>query len=76
VGLVFDSITDLVVARGTQVAHQYLWNALGFLANRPTNAIFLLNPSAHAEADVNGLKGLFSSRAVFGSEGLTAIRLA
>ena len=76
VGLVFDSITDLVVARGTQVAHQYLRNALGFLENRLTNAIFLLNPSAHAEADVNSLRGLFSSRAVFGSEGLVAIRLA
>ena len=75
-GLVFDSITDLVVVRGPQVAHQYLRNALGFLANRPTNAIFLLNPSAHAETDVNTLRGLFSSRVVFGSEELVTMRLA
>lgn len=76
VGLVFDNITDLVVAKGVQAAYQYLQNAFGFLTTRLTTALFLFNPSAHDQTVTHSLRGLFGSRAVYGKEGLATVNLA
>jgi CheY-like chemotaxis protein len=75
-GIVFDSITDLVVGRGMQSAYQYLQNAIGVLVSQPTTVIFLLNPSAHEQTVSHSLRGLFGNRATYGKEGLVAVALA
>ena len=75
-GLVYDNITDLVVAKGVQAAHQYLQNAFGLLAAQPTTALFLFNPSAHDPTVTHSLRGLFGSRAAYTKEGLAAVNLA
>jgi CheY-like chemotaxis protein len=75
-GLVYDNITDLVVAKGVQAAHKYLQNAFGLLAAQPTTALFLFNPSAHDQTVTHSLRGLFGSRAVYAKEGLVAVNLA
>ena len=75
VGLVYDNITDLVVAKGVQAAHQYLQNSFALLAVQPTTAIFLFNPSAHDQTVTHSLRGLFGSRAVYDKEGLVAVNL-
>jgi hypothetical protein len=73
--LVYDSLTDLILSTQPQSAYLFVRNSLKLMADPRITALFLLNPSAHEEKDVYGLRGLFSSRIVYSRDGVNSIKL-
>ena len=74
--LVYDSLTDLLFSAGAEAAYKFAQNATQRLAGQRMTAVFLLNPAAHDQKDVNSLRGLFSNQVSYGKEGATNIRIA
>jgi len=73
--LVYDSLTDLALSTNPQTAYKFASSAIERLTSPTTTALFLLNPAAHDSKDVYSLKGLFSSQATYGKQGITNVRI-
>lgn len=73
--LVYDNLTDLALSTNPQTAYKFASNATERLSDPKITALFLLNPAAHDSKDVYSLKGLFSSQATIGREGIGNIRI-
>ena len=73
--IVYDSLTDLILSTQPQSAYLFVRNSLKLMSDPRITALFLLNPSAHEEKDVYGLRGLFSSRIVYGKDGVSSLKL-
>jgi hypothetical protein len=64
-GVVFDSVTDLMLSSGLEVTYKFLKQANEMLTSRKVTAVFLMTIGAHTEREVSVLKGLFSNIAMF-----------
>ena len=64
-GVVFDSVTDLLLSSGLEVTYKFLKQANEMLTTNRVTAVFLMTVGAHTEREVNVLKGLFSNLALF-----------
>ena len=73
--LVYDSLTDLALSTDMKTAYGFARNAIELLSKPTATAIFLLNPSAHDQKDAYSLRGLFSSQATYGKQGITNVRI-
>ncbi|MGD0146785.1 MAG: hypothetical protein ABSB53_08065 [Nitrososphaerales archaeon] len=68
-GLVFDSITDLILSFGLEKTYNFLKQAIEMTSGRIT-AVFLLTSGAHSERDERIIRSLFSNQLFYSSEGL------
>jgi hypothetical protein len=73
--LVYDCLTDLALSTDMKTAYGFARNAIELLSKPTATAIFLLNPSAHDQKDAYSLRGLFSSQATHGKQGITNVRI-
>jgi len=73
--LVYDNLTDLALSTNSQTTYQFASNAIERLSDTRITAVFLLNPAAHDPKGTYSLKGLFSSQATYGKQGITNFRI-
>lgn len=64
-GVVFDSVTDLLLSSGLEVTYKFLKQANEMITSHRVTAVFLMTSGAHTEREVNVVKGLFGNIAVF-----------
>jgi len=60
-GVIFDSVTDLILSSGLEVTYKFLKQANEMLNTHHVTAVFLLTAGAHSEREVNIVKSLFSN---------------
>ena len=60
-GVVFDSISDLVLSSGLEVTYKFLKQANEMLSSKRVTTLFLMTGGAHAEREVNVVKSLFGN---------------
>lgn len=60
-GVVFDSVSDLILSSGLEVTYKFLKQANEMLNTHHVTAVFLMTAGAHSEREVNVVKSLFSS---------------
>jgi hypothetical protein len=74
IGLVFDSVTDLIVVSGFERAYKFLKQVLEITSDKRIAAVFLLVGEAHEEKVLSVLKSLFTTHLVFNASGLRVAR--
>jgi len=76
--IILDSLTDVALYKGDSNGglHKYVLTLLQQLTSTDTTALFLLNPRAHDEQELAGVRGEFSAQLAYSKEGLTVTRLA
>jgi len=76
--IILDSLTDLALyaGGGNGGLHKYILTLLPNLSSPETTALFLLNPRAHSEQELAGLRGEFNAQLAYNKDGLTVTRLA
>ncbi len=57
--LIFEPLSQLILARGFETTYQFLENYSGELANRGITFIALLKTSAHSPEEVGGIENIF-----------------
>ena len=67
-GVVFDSVSDLILSSGLEVTYKFLKQANEMLNTRHVTAVFLMTAGAHSEREVNVVKSVFSNIASFQGE--------
>lgn len=72
--LVYDSLTDLALSTDMKTAYGFARNTIELLP-KSTTALFLLNPSAHDPKGTSSLRGLFSTQATYGKQGVTNVKI-
>ncbi len=60
-GVVFDSVTDLILSSGLEVTYKFLKQANEMLNTHRVTAVFLMTAGAHTDREVNVVKSLFSN---------------
>jgi len=60
-GVVFDSVSDLILSSGLEMTYKFLKQANEMLNTHHVTAVFLMTAGAHSEREVNVVKSLFSS---------------
>ncbi|HEV2139249.1 MAG TPA: hypothetical protein VGR53_10455 [Nitrososphaerales archaeon] len=60
-GVVFDSVSDLILTSGLEVTYKFLKQANEMLNSSKITAVFLLTGGAHSDREVNVVKSLFSN---------------
>lgn len=75
-GIVFDSVSDLILSSGLEVTYKFLKQANEMLARNRITAVFLMTAGAHSEREVNVVKSLFSNIIVFQQARLTVQKKA
>jgi len=60
-GVVFDSVSDLILSSGLEVTYKFLKQANEMLNTHHVTAVFLMTAGAHAEREVNVVKSVFSN---------------
>ena len=66
-GVVFDSVTDLILSSGLEVTYKFLKQANEMLSINKVTSVFLLTFGAHNDREVNVVKSLFSNILNYGS---------
>lgn len=66
VGVVFDSVSDLILTSGLEQTYKFLKQANEMLSGGRVASVFLLTLAAHSEKEVNVVKSLFSNILSFG----------
>ncbi len=69
-GLVFDSITDLILSSGLEKTYKFLKQTIEMTSSHSVTAVFLFTSGAHNERDESVIRSLFSNQLSYGSEGL------
>ena len=64
-GVVFDSVSDLILSSGLEMTYKFLKQANEMLTGNRITAVFLMTSGAHSEREVNVVKSLFSNILVF-----------
>jgi hypothetical protein len=60
-GVVFDSVSDLILSSGLEVTYKFLKQANEMLSTHHVTAVFLMTAGAHSEREVNIVKSLYSN---------------
>jgi hypothetical protein len=60
-GVVFDSVSDLILSSGLEVTYKFLKQANEMLNTHHITAVFLMTTGAHSEREVNVVKSLYSN---------------
>jgi hypothetical protein len=60
-GVVFDSVSDLILTSGLEVTYKFLKQANEMLNTHHVTAVFLMTAGAHSEREVNIVKSLYSN---------------
>ncbi len=66
-GLVFDSVTDLLLSSGLETTYKFLKQANEMISSHAVTAVFLMTSGAHGEREVSIVKSLFSNQLSYGS---------
>jgi hypothetical protein len=66
-GLVFDSITDLILSAGLETTYKFLKQAIEMASSHSVTAVFLFTSGAHNEREENIIRNLFSNQLSYGS---------
>jgi hypothetical protein len=74
VGVVLDVFTDLLLLQGFDKAYGVLSSVMEMLDSQTVATIVMVNLAAHEEKVLNGIRGLFRSRVVSNSNGVSLIR--
>jgi hypothetical protein len=70
-GLVFDSITDLILSAGLETTYKFLKQTIEMASSRSVTAVFLFTSGAHNEREESIIRSLFSHQLSYGSGQLT-----
>jgi hypothetical protein len=62
IGLVFDSITDLILSAGLETTYKFLKQAIEMTSSHAVTAVFLFTEGAHNEREKSIIRNLFSNR--------------
>ena len=65
-GLVFDSVTDLILSSGLETTYKFLKQANEMASSHSVTALFLMTAGAHTEREARVVKSLFSNLITFG----------
>lgn len=66
-GLVFDSITDLILSAGLETTYKFLKQAIEMASSHAITAVFLFTSGAHNEREENIIRNLFSNQLSYGT---------
>ena len=66
-GVVFDSVSDLILSSGLEVTYKFLKQANEMLSNNRVTSVFLMTMGAHSEREVNVVKSLFGNLLTYGN---------
>lgn len=66
-GVVFDSITDMLLSSGLEVTYRFLKQANEMISTHKVTSVFLLTLGVHSEREVNVVKSLFSNQLSYAS---------
>lgn len=69
VGLIFDTISDLILSSGFEATFKFMKRASEILSSANTTSVFLITAGAHEERSVRPIKNLFAAHLAFGKEG-------
>jgi hypothetical protein len=64
-GVVFDSITDLILSSGLETTYKFLKQVNEMASSHALTAVFLVTSGAHSEREVSIVKSLFSNQIVY-----------
>jgi hypothetical protein len=64
-GVLFDSVSDLILSSGLEVTYKFLKQANEMLSTHGITAVFLMTAGAHSEREVNIVKSLYSNILIF-----------
>jgi hypothetical protein len=70
-GLVFDSITDLILSAGLETTYKFLKQTIEMASSHTVTAVFLFTSGAHNEREESIIRNLFSNQLSYGSGQLT-----
>jgi hypothetical protein len=71
-GVVFDSVSDLILSSGLESTYKFLKQANEMLSHNRVTSVFLLTLGAHTEREVSVVKSLFGNILTFSGEQLGA----
>lgn len=71
VSIVFDNLSDMILSLGMQKTYNFLNYSLELLTQPNVTALFLMNSDSHELKEVSTIRGLFASRIVHSTEGIT-----
>ena len=60
-GVIFDSVSDLILSSGLEMTYKFLKQANEMLNSHHVTSVFLMTAGAHSEREVNVVKSLFSN---------------
>jgi hypothetical protein len=66
-GLVFDSITDLILSAGLETTYKFLKQAIEMASSHAITAIFLFTSGAHTGREESIIRNLFSNQLSYAS---------
>jgi hypothetical protein len=66
-GVVFDSITDLILSSGLEMTYKFLKQANEMVSHHGVTAVFLMTLGAHTEREVNIVRSLYGNLLSFGT---------
>lgn len=75
-GVVFDSLSDLILSSGLELTYKFLKQANEMLASNRITAVFLMTTGAHSDRETKVVKSLFSNILSFKNGGLVADKSA
>jgi hypothetical protein len=75
-GLVFDSITDLILASGLEKTYKFLKQAIEMTSSHAITAVFLFTAGAHNEREESVIRNLFSNQLSYESGQLSVQKTA
>jgi hypothetical protein len=64
-GVVFDSITDLILSSGLETTYKFLKQANEMTSSHAVTTVFLMTAGAHNEREVSIVKSLFSNQILY-----------
>ena len=73
-GVVFDSITDMLLSSGLEVTYKFLKQANEMINTHKVTSVFLMTLGAHSEREVNIVKSLFSNQLSYGTGHLAVLK--
>ena len=66
-GVIFDSITDLILSSGLEVTYKFLKQANEMVSHHGVTAVFLMTLGAHTEREINIVRSLYGNLLSYGT---------
>jgi hypothetical protein len=73
-GVVFDSISDLLLSSGLEVTYKFLKQANEMLNHTGITSLFLMTLGAHTEREVNVIRSLFANQLTYANGQLSTMK--